>query len=139
MSWVFLTDRHAWKLKKPVRSQDVDFTTVTARRLNCAEELRLNRRLSDDVYLDIVPLSLDAGGRLRLLGDGDPIDWLVKMRRLPAARMLDRLILDGAATSDDVRRVVSRLARFYRDSAPVAIAGTAYRDGFARGHRRKSA
>ena len=67
LSWVFLTDRHAWKLKKPVRSHDVDFTTQAARRLNCGEELRLNRRLSDDVYLDIVPLLLDAGGRLRLV------------------------------------------------------------------------
>ena len=133
MSWVFLTDRHAWKLKKPVRSHDVDFTLEFARRLNCGEELRLNRRLSDDVYLDIVPLLLDAGGRLRLAGDGRAIDWLVKMRRLPAARMLDCLILGGLATSQDVQRVVTRLARFYRDSAPVAVAGAAYRDEFAKG------
>ena len=55
------------------------------------------------------------------------------MRRLPAARMLDRLILGGAATSEDVRHVVSRLAHFYRDSAPVEVACTAYRDGFAKG------
>ena len=106
---------------------------MTARRLNCDEELRLNRRLSDDIYLDIVPLSLDVGGRLRFLGDGDPIDWLVKMRRLPAARMLDRMILSGAATSEDVRHVVSRLARFYRDSAPVEVVSAAYRDSFAKG------
>ncbi len=133
MSWVFLTDRHAWKLKKPVRSHDVDFTLEAARRLNCSEELRLNRRLSDAVYLDIVPLLLDADGRLRLAGDGRAIDWLVKMRRLPAARMLDCLILGGLATSQDVKRVVTRLARFYRDSAPIAVTGAAYRDGFAKG------
>jgi aminoglycoside phosphotransferase family enzyme len=132
MSWVFLTDRYAWKLKKPIHSQDVDFTTVAARRLNCNEELRLNRRLSDDIYLDIVSLSLDAGGRLRFAADDHAIDWLVKMRRLPAARMLDWLILNGAATSDDVRHVVSRLARFYRDSAPVEVACIAYREGFAK-------
>jgi aminoglycoside phosphotransferase family enzyme/predicted kinase len=133
LSWVFLTDRYAWKLKKPVRSPVVDFTTVTARRLNCDEELRLNRRLSDDVYLEIVPLSLDVGGCLRFRGEGEPIDWLVKMRRLPKARMLDRLILNGAATHDDVRRVISRLARFYRDAPPVDIACSAYRDAFAKG------
>ncbi len=131
LSWVFLTDRHAWKLKKPVRSPDFDFTTVTARRLNCAEELRLNRRLSDDVYLDIVPLSLDGGGRLQFSADDHAIDWLVKMRRLPAARMLDRLIVGGVATNDDVRHVVCRLARFYGASAPVGISGTDYREGFA--------
>jgi len=133
LSWVFLTDRYAWKLKKPVRSHDVDFTLEFARRLNCGEELRLNRRLSDAVYLDIVPLLLDAGGCLRLAGDGRAIDWLVKMRRLPAARMLDCLILGGLATSQDVQRVVTRLARFYRDSAPVVMAGAAYRREFAKG------
>ena len=133
LSWVFLTDRHAWKLKKPVRSRNLDLTAEAARRRNCVEELRLNRRLSDDVYLDIVPLLLDAGGRLWLTGDGHAIDWLIKMRRLPAARMLDRLILGGVATSQDLRRIVIRLARFYRDSVPVAVAAAAYRDEFAKG------
>jgi len=133
LSWVFLTDRHARKLKKPVHSQDVDFTTVAARRANCGAELQPNRRLSDDTYLDIVPLLLDASGRLRLTGEGRAIDWLLKMRRLPAARMLDRLILSGAATSEDVQRVVTRLARFYRNSAPVEMSGAAYREAFAKG------
>ncbi len=97
MSWVFLTDRQAWKLKKPVRTTWLDFTTAAARRRNCEAELRLNRRLATDVYLEIVPLALDDGGRLRLGDGGGVIDWLVRMRRLPAARMLDRLIARGEA------------------------------------------
>ncbi|HEX8011040.1 MAG TPA: hypothetical protein VF814_08910 [Casimicrobiaceae bacterium] len=133
MSWVFLTDRHAWKLKKPGRSRYLDFSTTAARRGDCGEELRLNGRLSDDVYLDVVPLSLDAGDRLELGMDGRVVDWLVKMRRLPAARMLDRLIRAGSATTADVRRVVTRLARFYREAAPVALTAAAYRNQFADG------
>jgi aminoglycoside phosphotransferase family enzyme len=55
------------------------------------------------------------------------------MRRLPTARMLDRLIRAGSATAADVRRVVTRLARFYRENVPVSITATAYRSGFADG------
>ena len=134
MSWVFLTERQAWKLKKPVRTAWVDFTTAAARRQNCEAELRLNRRLAPDVYLEIVPLALDDGGRLRLGADGQVIDWLVRMRRLPAARMLDQLIGRGEATAEVIRRVVARLARFYRDSVPVAVTASAYRAAFVEGN-----
>ena len=52
MSWVFLTDTQAWKLKKPVRYDFLDFSTLEARRRDCEEELRLNRRLAADVYYE---------------------------------------------------------------------------------------
>ena len=89
MAWVFLTDRHAFKLKKPVRYEFLDFSTVEARRQDCAREIELNRRLAADVYLESVPLSVGADGLLQLGGDGEIVDWLVKMRRLPRERMLD--------------------------------------------------
>ncbi len=119
MSWVFLTDRHAWKLKKPVRQSYLDFSTEAARRHYCAEEVRLNRRLTDDVYLETVPLTVDADGKLRLGPRGGVVDWLVKMRRLPAERMLDRMIRSGSVQVDDVRRIVGTLCRFYRDCRAV--------------------
>src|SRR5262249_4067578 len=89
MSWVFLTDTKAWKLKKPVRYDFLDFSTREARRRDCEEELRLNRRLAPDVYYGIAPLTIDPQGGMRLAGAGETIDWLVRMRRLPADRMLD--------------------------------------------------
>ena len=92
MSWVFLTDRHAYKLKKPVVYDYLDYGTLAARRRNCREELRLNRRLAPNVYLDILPLAQDEFGRLRLGGPGEVVDWLVVMRRLDHAFMLNRLI-----------------------------------------------
>ena len=142
MSWVFLTDRHAWKLKKPVRSQYLDFSTVSARRLDGEEELRLNRRLSDGVYLQLVSINSRADGRLFIGGEGRVVDWLVKMRRLPAARMLDRMIRDRSVEAGDVRRAVERLATFYRDSVPIAVTTSAYRARFAAeiaGNRRELA
>jgi aminoglycoside phosphotransferase family enzyme len=92
MSWVFLTHDHAYKLKKPVCSSFLDFSTMDARRHYCEEELRLNRRLAAEVYLGIVELTLNSLGHLQLDGSGRAIDWLIKMRRLPMHRMLDYCI-----------------------------------------------
>jgi aminoglycoside phosphotransferase family enzyme len=131
MSWVFLTERHAWKLKKPVRQPYLDFSTEAARRHFCAEEVRLNQRLSRDVYLGVVPLAVGPDGRLRIGGGGTVVDWLVKMRRLPAERMLDRVIRAGAACADDVRGVVDLLGRFYAECAPVAMPPGEYSSRFA--------
>lgn len=130
MSWVFLTDTTAWKLKKPVRSSHLDLGTEAARRANCEEELRLNRRLSDDVYLGSVPLALDAQRGLRLGGGDNVVDWLVKMRRLPGERMLDRLLRERTLRREDLVRAIERLARFYRDAAPVEMLPVQYRARF---------
>ncbi len=126
MSWVFLTERHAWKLRKPVCYGYLDFSTLAARRHDCDEEVRLNRRLTRDVYLAIVPLTRNAAGELRLGGDGATVDWLVKMRRLPAERMLDNALRAGTVDVADLARVVAALARVYR-TARVPIAPADYR------------
>lgn len=132
MSWVFLTNRHAYKLKKPVRYGLLDFSTLDARRFYCEEEVRLNRRLAPDVYLATVALVVDAQGHLALAPQGAAVDWLVKMRRLPACRMLDAMIQAGAADERQMRRVAALLAAFYRDCAPAAMAPDEYRRRFAR-------
>jgi aminoglycoside phosphotransferase family enzyme len=132
MSWVFLTDTHAWKLKKPVRYPYLDFSTPEARRLDCEAEVRLNRRLAPEVYLGVMPLVLDADGGLHLGGEGETVDWLVRMRRLPADRMLDRLLHSGAVEQAKIIRLARRLARFYAEAAAEAITPEAYRQDLAR-------
>jgi aminoglycoside phosphotransferase family enzyme len=130
MSWVFLTDRFAYKLKKPVRYPFLDFSTLGARRRDCQEEVRLNRRLAGDVYVGIVALTADSDGNLQLGGDGETFDWLVEMRRLPARRMLDQVIGSRAVRKTDIRRVAKKLAEFYKGSRPVEIEPCEYRQRF---------
>lgn len=132
MSWVFLTDDFAYKLKKPVRNALLDFRSLEARHYFCKEELRLNRRLAAPVYLGLVALSIDALGDLHLEGHGIVIDWLVKMRRLPTQHMLDYKLNNGTASADDMCRVAKRLTAFYRDSQVVTLDPVAYRAALLR-------
>jgi aminoglycoside phosphotransferase family enzyme len=127
MSWIFLTDNHAWKLKKPVRNEFVDFRSAEARRRNCLTEVRLNRRLAPAEYLGVVELIADRDGHLRIRGQGTVVDWLVHMRRLPSDRMLDTLIARHGVSDQDVSSLASTLTGFYAKAARVSMTGLRYR------------
>ncbi len=126
MSWVFLTDRFVYKLKKPVRLEFLDFSTLERRHLNCLEELRLNRRLARDIYLELIPLTVDDSGQLELGGEGEPVDWLVKMRRLPRECMLDNAIARRQVDESQVRRIARVLANFYRQAEAATLTTDEY-------------
>jgi aminoglycoside phosphotransferase family enzyme len=131
MAWVFLTDRRVYKMKKPVRFSYLDFSTLDARHDDCQAELRLNRRLAADVYLDVVPLCQDAAGHLGIATTGTVVDWLVKMRRLPADDMLDAAIAQGRVAPDRLRPAALHLAAFYASTSHERIGADAYRRHFA--------
>lgn len=133
-AWVFLTEQHAYKLKKPFRSPHADCSTLHARRHYCEEEVRLNRRLAPDVYLGVVALVGRDGGFSRIAAEptaaaqaGEIADWLVVMRRLPREGMLDWQLAHGTLREADLARAVSWLARFYERAEPVSWSGAAYR------------
>ncbi|GHD44712.1 hypothetical protein GCM10017083_12450 [Thalassobaculum fulvum] len=132
MSWVFLTDRHAYKMKKPMRQERLDFGTLERRRFFCEEEVRLNRRLAPDVYLATLPLTVADDGAPAVGGDGAVVEWLVKMRRLPAAGTLEAMALAGRLRGDHVEAVAERMARFYAGCVPERIADRDYRRRFRR-------
>lgn len=113
-AWVFLAGDCAYKLKKPSGNPMNDLRSLEARRLSCEEELRLNRPLAGDIYLGVAPLVRGSGGGLRVGGDGTVVDWLVRMRRLPSALMLDRAIASGAAVPARLSALGLWLAQFYR-------------------------
>mgnify|MGYP006282247239 CR=1 FL=1 len=125
MSWVFLTEFHAYKLKKPIRTRWLDHTTIDARKSACETELELNRRLAPDVYLAVVPV-VDSDRGLRVEADGEPVDWLVKMRRLPEERMLDACIEHGEVREAEVDAVASVLSDFYERTESAPLPGTDY-------------
>lgn len=113
ISAVFLTPAHAYKVKKPVRFGFLDFSTLDRRRHFCEEEVRLNRRLAPDVYLGVVPITLD-GGKPRFAGAGEVMDWAVKMRRLPEQATFQERIRRNDIDISLVEAFARRLAAFHR-------------------------
>jgi aminoglycoside phosphotransferase family enzyme len=133
MSYVFLAGAFAYKLKKPVRQEQLDFTTLERRRYYCSEEVRLNRRLANDVYLGTIPVTREPDGSLALSGSGDTVEWVVHMRRLPAASMLDAMIVRGTVDPSDVDEAARRLADFYARAPALSIPPDILRERLAQG------
>jgi len=116
ISLVFLAGDFAYKIKKPVRFLFVDYSTLEKRRKFCEKEVELNRRLAPDVYLGVVPVTV-RDGALCLEGEGEPVEYAVKMRRLPDENRLNRLLESGSLPEDFWRTLVDRLIRFYEGAA----------------------
>ncbi len=121
MAWVFLAGDHVYKMKKPVLYPYLDYSTLEARQRVCEEEVRLNRRLAPDVYLGVARLTRESKRGLVIDGQGDVVDWLVEMRRLPHALFLDNAIHKGAVSVTAIKTFAERLVQFYSDAASIAL------------------
>jgi len=116
VSRLYFTDRHVYKIKKPVDFGFLNFTTLDRRRFYCREEVRLNRRFCPDTYLGVVEIRT-SGERVTVDGDGEIVDYAVRMKRLPSERMLDHLIQTGdGSLPAEMRRLARRLADLHRES-----------------------
>jgi len=147
ISWVFLTGRYAYKVKKPVKLPFLDFSTVARRRHFCHEELRLNRRMAPQLYLGVVPIG---GSRSSpRVGKKPALEYAVKMRQFPPDARLDHRLAAGAVPRSAVTEFAARLAKFHGrlpalDTDPAGRAAqAAARDNVAalardaRGRRRR--
>jgi aminoglycoside phosphotransferase family enzyme/predicted kinase len=116
ISKVFLTGEYAYKIKKPVYLEFLDFTTLEKRRHYCQQEVTLNQRLTSDVYLDVVPITLKKG-RYYLAGPGEAVEYTVKMRQLPEKFSMRQLVRRGKLDRDSVDELARVLAKFYQQSS----------------------
>jgi aminoglycoside phosphotransferase family enzyme/predicted kinase len=119
VSWVVLTGAFAYKIKKPVRFDFLDASTLERRAALCAEELRLNRRLAPDLYLDVVPVTREAG-RLRVGGSGRPVEFAVRMHQFDPSQELAEQLDRNAVTPEDMQALAALLAGLH---ARAGIAG----------------
>ena len=119
ISWILLTGRYAYKLKKPVSLGFLDFSTLEARRTACEEELRLNRRTAPDLYLEVVPVT-GTEAEPRLGGKGRAIDFAVKMREFPQDALLDRVAARGELRLELMDDLAAEVAAFHAQVARAA-------------------
>lgn len=112
ISWVLLAGRYAYKIKKAVDLGFLDFTSLEARRFYCSEEIRLNRRLAQWIYLDVIPV----GGNYDLpeLGEQPAIEYAVRMRRFATSKQLDHLLERGKIMPQHMDSLAATLADFHR-------------------------
>ena len=115
---VFLAGTRAWKLKRAVRFDYLDFSTATRRREMCEAEVRLNRRTAPSVYRGVVPITRDDSGSLALGGPGTAVDWVVEMARFDQAQLLDRLAARKQLDLAMMPPLATAIASFHRDAAP---------------------
>lgn len=120
ISVVALVGSRVFKFKKAVELPFLDFSTLERRASACQDELRLNRRMAPDVYVDVAPLRRSAEGLRVGDGEGEIVDWCVVMERLPEERMLDVLLENGDVEPDAIRRLARSIARFHREARQVA-------------------
>ncbi len=118
MSWVFLTGSFAYKVKKPVRFDFVDFSDPAARKHFCEEELRLNRQFAPELYLDVLPLVAVAPGGVRIGGPDErdrAVGWAVRMVQFDPALQADRLLDAGTLAVEELDAFGRALARQHAD------------------------
>ena len=115
---VFVAGDRAWKLKRAVRYDYMDFSTPERRRACCEAEVRLNRRTAPGLYLGVVAVTREASGSLALGGDGRPVDWVVEMQRFQQDALLDQLGEAGRLELGVMDALAEAVARFHAMAEP---------------------
>lgn len=118
ISWVILTGRFAYKIKKPVNLGFLDFSTLALRKHYCEEELRLNRRLAPQIYLAVVPVTGTVSAP-HFAGQGPIIDYAVKMLEFPQRGLLDEVVRDDGLSMGQVDALADQVAAFHDKACKV--------------------
>ena len=117
ISYIALTGTYAYKVKKPVNFGFLDFSTLDKRKYYCEEELRLNKRLSPEIYLDVLPITR-TDSTLELNGTGPIVDYALKMKEFPQEQIMTNLLKRGKVTEEIIDKLCQRLIEFYTAQEP---------------------
>lgn len=119
ISWVLLTGPFAYKIKKPVNFGFLDFTGLDARQHFCGEELRLNQRLTEGLYLEVLPIT-GSESAPQLAGTGPAIEYVLKMRQFPQSQLLSAVQARGELTPAHIGALAAQIAGFHLRTPAVA-------------------
>ena len=122
ISWVILTGIFAYKIKKELTLNFLDFGTLQKRKHFCEEELRINRRWAPDLYLEVVPICGTAE-RPSFGGGGPVIEYALKLRQFPQQAQLDRQLIAGLLGVDDMQDLAGSIARMHGRAARIEFPG----------------
>ncbi len=123
ISWVLLAGRYVYKIKKAVDLGFLDFSQLSSRRHYCEEEIRLNRRLAPQIYLDVI--SIGGTPEAPAWGGLPAIEYAVRMKRFPVSCELDRLAVRGKLLPQHMDSLAATIAQFHASLLP-AETGSAF-------------
>jgi len=113
ISWVFICHRFVYKIKKPIKYSFLDFSTLEKRKKYCEREIELNKRLTNTIYLDVVPINrlndhYKIGGK-----EGNVIDYAVRMLKMDRTKQMDQLLIQNKVTNSDIKNLAKKIALFH--------------------------
>ncbi|MBD2579169.1 AAA family ATPase [Oscillatoria sp. FACHB-1406] len=114
-SYVFLTGDYTYKIKKSVNFGFFDYSTLEKRQHFCQEELRMNRDLAPEIYLEVLPITCD-GERYTLQGKGAIIEYAIKMRQFPQTMLWSHLFEQGELTIEWMEELGRTVAAFHQSA-----------------------
>jgi len=119
ISWVILCDEFVYKIKKPVQYSFLDFSTLALRLHYCNREIELNKRLTQNVYIEVLPVNewqdkIIIGGK-----KGAIIDYAVKMHRLNTEKRMDKLLTQHVVTELDIKKLAEQIAFFHKNTTII--------------------
>jgi aminoglycoside phosphotransferase family enzyme/predicted kinase len=116
ISYVLLTGSAAYKIKKAIKLEFVDFESLDARRVFCERELALNRRFAPALYVDVVAITGTADAPI-VGGDGPAIEYAVRMREFPQEALLSSIAAAGDLTAAQIDELAQAVAAFHGAAA----------------------
>ena len=114
ISWVFICDQFVYKIKKPIQYSFLDFSSLEKRKYFCHREIELNKRLTDEIYLDVQPVRsipdrYFIGGK-----NGEIIDYAVRMKKMDPQKQMDVLLMNNKVTGAHIQNLAERIAIFHK-------------------------
>jgi aminoglycoside phosphotransferase family enzyme len=119
ISWVILTKRYAYKIKKPLKFSFLDFSTIEKRKYYCEKEVQLNKRLAGKMYLKAVPIFCNNETFSFKREDGKLIDYAVLMNRMDTGKEMDKLLKEGQVSRAAIKRLAKQIAAFHRGATVI--------------------
>lgn len=119
ISWVILTSKYAYKIKKPLHYSFLDFSTLEKRKYFCEREVELNRRLAAKMYLKAIPIFMN-GDTISLNNeDGKIIDYAVLMNRMDSTKEMKYMLQRNEVSTSSIEKLAKQLAAFHESASIV--------------------
>lgn len=119
ISWVIICDEFVYKIKKPIKYSFLDFSTIEKRKFYCEKEIKLNKRLTNEVYIEVVTVKKKGSNYFIRDEAGEIVDYAVKMHKLPPEKRMDKLLRRNEVSINDINNLAIKISKFHKQSSIV--------------------